>query len=286
MARVRWQILLVLASVAGLLCLSGSAGGAGDRATAEATSSQLVVAGSGTNLPLIRLLAEAFGRAHPASTIKVPDSIGSSGGIRAAADGAVAVGLISRPLKKSEEGLGLTVLPYARTALVIGVHPSVPDDEISFEDLVNIYRGTKTRWQDGQEIVVLTREPGDSSLEVLERVVPGFKEAYDESQRAKRWTTLLTDQEMHRVLARTPFAIGLTDSGFLVADHLPIKPLKVNGVPPTPADVRIGRYTLVKALSFVFRKENLPPAAEAFLEFVRSREGERILTANGYLPER
>lgn len=207
MARVRWQILLALAPLTGLLCLGGAARAAGDRTTAEATSSRLVMG-------------------------------------------------------------------YARTAVVIGVHPSVPEDEISFEDLVNIYRGTKTRWRNGQEIIVLTREPGDSSIEVLERQIPGFKKAYAESRQAKRWTTLLTDQEMNRVLARTPHAIGLSDMGALTVERLPIKPLKINGIPPATADVRSAKYPLVRTLVF-----------EAFLHFVRSSDGERILTANGYLPE-
>ena len=110
----------------------------------------LTFAGSGTNLPIIRALAEAFRRAHPDVNIDVPASIGSTGGIRAAAEGAIAVGLISRPLRDREKGLGLIVVPYARTAVVIGAHPTVADDGITFEDLVSIYRGVKSRWKDGE----------------------------------------------------------------------------------------------------------------------------------------
>lgn len=244
----------------------------------------LIFAGSGTNLLITRRLAEAFGRAHPAIPIEVPASIGSTGGIRAAAEGAIAVGLTSRPLREKERGLGLTVLPYARTAVVIGAHPSVVDDGITFEDFVNIYKGTKAAWKDGREIVVLTREPGDSSIEVLEQEVPGFKEAYAESHRAKRWTTLFTDQESNRTLARTHYAIGLTDMGAISAEGLAIKVLKVNGVSPTPENVGSGKYPLVKSLRFVFPKDKLPGGAKAFLDFVRSKEGEKILRASGYLP--
>lgn len=250
----------------------------------EAPSGSLVFAGSGSNLAVTRLLAEAFGRSRPEIKIDVPASIGSTGGIRAAAEGAIAVGLISRPLREQEKGLGLTVLSYARTAVIIGAHPSVADDGITSEGLVNIYRGAKSRWKDGREIIVLTREPGDSSIEVLEREVPEFKGAYAESVRARRWTTLYTDQEMHRVLARTSYAIGLSDMGAIAAERLPIKVLKVNGVLPTPENVLHGRYPLVKTLAFAFPKDKLPPGGKAFLDFVRSREGERVLRANGYLP--
>lgn len=79
--------------------------------------------------------------------------------------------------------MGLTVVPYARTALVIGAHPTVLDDGITSKKLVEVYQGTKSRWQDGQKIVVLTRELGDSIITVLEQKIPEFKQAYAESQK-------------------------------------------------------------------------------------------------------
>ncbi len=263
-----------------LLCLLVSA----SPSAGQAPSGPLVVAGSGTNLAITRLLADAFGRTRPGIKIEVPASIGSTGAIRAASEGAVAIGLVSRPLREQEKGLGLTLVPYARTAVVIGAHPAVADDSITFEDLVDIYRGTKTRWRDGHEIIVLTREPQDSSIEVLERVVPGFKAAYAESQQARRWRILFSDQEMNAALAKTPYAIGLSDMGTIAAERLPVKPLKVNGVPPDPGEVRSGRYPLVKKLAFVFLADRIPTAARAFVDFARSREGEKVLMGNGYEP--
>jgi phosphate transport system substrate-binding protein len=65
-----------------------------------------------------------------------------------------------------------------------------------------------------------------------------------------------------------------------------VKALKVNGVAPTLENVASGTYPLVKTLTFVFKEDKLNPVARAFVDFVRSPEGERILTANGYLPPR
>ncbi|MBI4590698.1 MAG: hypothetical protein HY725_17875 [Candidatus Rokubacteria bacterium] len=53
----------------------------------EAPPDPLVFAGSGSNLAPIRLLTQAFGRVRPEIRIDVPASIGSTGGIRAAAGG-------------------------------------------------------------------------------------------------------------------------------------------------------------------------------------------------------
>jgi phosphate transport system substrate-binding protein len=246
----------------------------------------LVFAGSGSNLPITRILAQAFQRSHPGISIEVPASIGSSSGIRAAADGAIAIGLISRPLKESEKGLGLDVITYAHTPLVIAVHPSVAEEEISSAAIIDIYRGKKRTWRDGAEIIVLTREPGDSTIVVLTKSVPGFGAVYEESRLAKRWAVLLNDLEMVTFLAKTPHAIGFSDLGALTVEQQRIKPLRVNGVAPTLENAQTGKYPLVKPLMFVYHQEKLPPAAREFLAYVRSQEVARILRAKGYLPEK
>jgi phosphate transport system substrate-binding protein len=243
----------------------------------------LVFAGSGPNLAVTRNLAEAFTGRRPDVRIEIPSSLGSTGGIRAAADGAITVGLVSRPLRASEKGLGLTVLPYARSPIVLAVHPTVAEDAITADDLVRIYQGTKTRWGDGSEIVLLTREPGDSGIEALESEIPAFKNAHVACRQARRCTTFFTEQEMIHTLAERPRTLGLTDQGAIRAEGVLVKSLAFNGVRPTPEEIQRGRYALVRTLAFVFRKEQLPAAAAAFMAFVRSQEGEKILRADGYI---
>lgn len=253
------------------------------RAVFKDTTS-LVLAGSGSNLSITRLLAKAFMEQHPEIRVEVPASIGSSGGIKAVTESAIDIGLVSRPLKSEESELGLTALPYARTAVVVGVHPTVTEDETTFEDLVNIYKGIKSSWKGGHQIIVLSREPGDSSILVLERGIPGFREAYSESQQDRRWTTLFTDQQMNELLAKTPFAIGISDLGTILIEQLGIKVLNLNGVLPTVDTIRNGRYPLVKDLAFVYMKDKLSEGARAFLDFARSSQRTLILKDNGYVP--
>ncbi len=248
-----------------------------------ATESPLVFAGSGTAVPLTRLLALAFMKLHPEVRIVVPPNIGSAGGIRAAANGAVALGLSTRPLAQAEVRLGLTAVTFARTAVVLGVHPTVGDGGITFDELIQIYRGVKTRWQDGHEIVVLTREPSDGVIDLLSQRIPGFKDAYAESYRVKRWTVLLSTVDMNRMLVRTPYALGLTDTGSIVSERLSIKALKVNGIAPTPVNVYNGRYTLVRVLAFVSRKRDLPPPVQAFIDFTLSPAAAALIRESGYI---
>jgi phosphate transport system substrate-binding protein len=244
----------------------------------------VIVAGSGSNLAATHALADAYKQRNPGMDVQVPPSIGTTGGVRAVADGSISVGLASRPLTESERELGLSVVPYARTAIVLGAHPSGADEGITTSDLVEIYAGRKTKWSDGRDIVVLTRQPNDSSIEVLQATIPGFKQVYLESQQSKRWATMFTDRDMDLALMRTPYSIGLVDMGAISAGHLAIKPLKINGVAPTAAEVRAGRYTLVKALSFVVDPRKKSPDAQRFIDFSLSKEGATVLATIGYLP--
>lgn len=252
----------------------------------QTQGSVLVFAGSGTNLPIVRVLAKEFEKRHPGVRIDVPASIGSSSGIKAAADGAIALGLTSRALKESEKKQGLEVIAFARTPIIIGVNQSVAEKNISYAEIIDIYRGKKNRWQNGREIIVLTREPSDSSIEAMNSVIPGFRETYEESQKSKRWITLIKDLEMNETLARTTDAIGFSDLGAIKIEGHRIKPLAVNGVSPAVNNLESGAYPLFKPLLFVFHKERIPPAAGKFIAFVRSKEGAKIMRANGYLPEK
>lgn len=244
-----------------------------------------IFAGSETNLVAVSLLVEAFEKHRPEATIDAPRGMGSAATIRAVAEGLIAVGLISRPLRDVEGDWGLTTLPYARTAVIWGAHPSVQEEGISTEELLQIHRGAKTRWRDGREVVLFTREPQESSIECLEQKIPGLREIFRNGHGARRWTTLYSDQGMNRLLAATPGALGPTDLGSVNACRFPVKVLQFNGFPPTSANVGSERYPLVKTLYFVFRRGALPVQAMTFIQFARSKEAEKILRSHGFLPQ-
>ena len=244
---------------------------------------QLTAAGSGANLGITRLLAAAFTAQNPHILIEVPGSIGTRGAIEAVTEGAISLGLISRPLKEEEKAQGLVAQPYARTAIVIGAHPSVKDDTLTAQEVIEIFKGIKTKWQDGNQIVVQAREKSDSGFLVLANALPGFKEAYTESHEAKRWILYYNDQDANQALTSVPFAIGVTDLGMTTTEHLKIKILKLNGIAPAPETIRTGAYPLSRQLSFIYRADALSPEAKAFLDYAASKAGIALLEANGYI---
>ena len=64
--------------------------------------------GTGDSQELLRTLGAAFEKANPGVSIVVPDSVGSDGGIKAAAAGECDFGRVARPLTDQEKELKLT----------------------------------------------------------------------------------------------------------------------------------------------------------------------------------
>jgi phosphate transport system substrate-binding protein len=240
------------------------------------------LAGSGSNLPLTRLLVEAFRRAHPGASLVVHESIGSTGGLRAVGDGAVSIGLVSRALTEAESKLGLVVRPYARVAVVVAAHPGVPDRCASHDELLAMFAGARARWSDGAKLVVLQRERGDSSFLAFSKRIPGLEQANEAAYRAQRWRVLYHDREMQEALMATSGAVGLFDLGAIEAQKLPLRVLCVEGVEPTREAVLAGRYPFTKELSLVTAGPPTGLVAE-LLEFVASRDGRAITERAGYL---
>lgn len=244
----------------------------------------LRLAGSGSNLPLTRLLANAFVARRPWLRVRVHESIGSSGGIRATSDRAIEIGLISRSLGPSEAERGLIALPYARVAVVIAANPSVPVRGIDRQELLDLFAGRREHWADGSPVVLLQREPGDSSHLAVYAAIPAFEAVDRDAWQSGRGRKLFHDRAMQEALISTPGAIGLFDQGLALIQDLPIIVLEFDGLRPTQEAVLGGRYPLFKDLSFVLPDDEADPLALEFITFVYSPEAQQIIRDNGYVP--
>ena len=255
----------------------------GDSEFEEARSSTLRLAGSGSNLPLTRELAEAFMRRWPDRRVIDFESVGSTGGIRAASDGVVDLGLVSRPLRASEDPLGLVVIPYAQVAVAAVANLDVADRGLSRERLARIYAGTERRWSDGKAIIVLQRERGDSSHAAVDRVWPEFAAVNDAAYREERWRVLYNDRAMYEALVSTPGSIGLLDVGATQTQALALRVLTLDGIAPSEANLRSGSYPFAKVLAFVSATQPEGIARE-FVDFTRSSDGQALIRQRGYVP--
>lgn len=273
-------LFLVLLLVSG--CIETTPGTAENKSVqGSEVQDKLILAGSGSNIPVTRKLAEGYnGKAN--AKIEVPSSIGSEGAINAVKSGKLELGLISRHLTAAEREQGLKEIPYARVAVILGVHKDVPDTEISSSNIINIVKGFKASWSNGSKIFVFVREREDSSNLVLYDKIPGFKDALSEAYEDHRWEIVYRDNDMASALQRTRGSWGVVNTTDLVENDA-IKALALDGVAPTQENVLSGRYKLVKDLSFVYLNQ-LNSRSAKFLEFVYSPEGQQILAKWGAVP--
>ncbi len=221
-------------------------------------SNHLEIAGSGTNVEPTRVVARMFEASDPNVTVRVHESIGSTGGILAAADGAVDLGIVSRPLRASERGR-VNRIPWVDVPTCLVTRQGAGPERLTRADLI--------RWIDGERGPVLLREPGDSGTAAAEAAIDGLREAIG---RATHWRVLSTDRDMREALLSSPGAIGLFDLGTLRLLELPLRVVPIDG-DPCPA---------ARSLAFVHR--DLSPLAKRFLAFADSSPVKARLRKAGY----
>ena len=243
------------------------------------------MAGSGSNLPITRLLLKAFLQTPQGKNIhiKLHKSIGSTGGIQATIDRTIHLGLISRPLTQHEQKRKLRVVPYARAAVVLATHPKVPLQNIQRSEILELYQGKKKYWKNGQRVLVYQRERGDSSHQAFAYKLPKFSQINEQAYQKKLWQILYKDSAMQRQLQNTEGAVGLLDLGLIQAQKLKLNILRINGIYPTEKDIRSNRYPYTKELAFVLR-EPINDKCKRFMSFVFSPAGAALLKANHYIP--
>jgi len=92
-----------------------------------------------------------------------------------------------------------------------------------------------------------------------------------------------TDQEAAEQIEKTPGSLGTTSSSIVAAEKRKIKALSVDGAAPTLPNVSAGKYPYAMTLSLVYKKDKYQGSIKDFIEFVFSRDGQKILSDNGHV---
>lgn len=114
--------------------------------TASGLSGKLVLAGSTSVSPVMEKLADAYKALNPDVTIEIQQT-GSGAGITSAIEGVCDFGMSSRELKESEAA-ELKADQIALDGIAVIVNNENPTDDISSENIKNIYLGEVTNWED------------------------------------------------------------------------------------------------------------------------------------------
>jgi phosphate transport system substrate-binding protein len=243
----------------------------------------LRMTGTGGAIGGMRLLAEAFRKAEPGVEVVIPRNIGSAGGIRAVLGGKLDIGLSARPLSAEELAEGGRQIPYARTAFVFAVNPDVKRSDITLAEVVDIYAGRKTTWDDGTALRLILRPAADTDTITLRMISPEMARAVDQAQKREGLVVATTDQDSADTIERTGGSFGTSTLALVVSEKRRIRMLSLSGVMPTTKSVRDGTYPCTKTFYMVTRQAP-SPIAERFIRFVWSPEGKAILSRAGQVP--
>ena len=108
---------------------------------------KVVVAGSSSISPVMEKLKEAYEAVNKNVTVEVQQS-DSTTGVTSAAEGICDIGMASRELKDSETEGGLTAQVIAMDGIAVVVNNSNPMDEMSSDNVKDIFTGAVTTWDE------------------------------------------------------------------------------------------------------------------------------------------
>ncbi len=237
----------------------------------------VTVAGSTAFQPFAERLAEEFLLREPGYTLTVQGG-GSAVGIQAALSGAAQIGMADL-VELPEEAAGLDAVIVARDGIALVVHPSNPVSNLTLDQIRGVYNGRLRRWAElggrDRPINVISREAGSGTRSSFEQIVGAVELTADAVIQDSNGT-------IRETVAGDPDALGYVSHG-LVNER--IKPLAVEGVASTPEEILAGRYPLVRPVYFLTRGPR-SEACSAFIAFVLSDVGQKVIRDNGLLPAR
>lgn len=242
--------------------------------TPAALSGALTIAGSTSVQPFSEVLAEKFMADNKGVQINVQGG-GSSVGIEAAVSGAANIGASSRALKDEEKAKGLVDTKIALDGIAVVVNPANTVTGLKAEQVMNIYLGNIKNWKEvggpDAPITVVTREEGSGTRDAFVELVLAKKEiiktAIVQNSTGAVRTTVAGDKN----------AIGYVSMASLKPE---VKALQIDGVVANEANVKNGTYKIQRPFLYVTKGEP-QGLAKAFIDFVLSAEGQKLIVEEG-----
>jgi phosphate transport system substrate-binding protein len=230
-----------------------------------------------------RRWAEEFMRNHPGVIIRV-DGGGSRAGVEALIKGKADLCTSSRPLTTDETrrllertgSVGIEILS-ARDALSIYLNFGNPVRDLSLDQVRGLLSGSIQNWRDvgglDERVQVWIREPNSGTRAFLqEHVLQGDEYAPTAATISGTWA--LADAVAHD-------RAGIGFGGLAFGDQ--VYHCRIDGVAPTPTNVRSGAYPIAR---YLYLYAAAPPAGaiKEFIDWVLGVEGQRIVDECGYVP--
>ncbi len=253
--------------------------------------------GSDTMVNLAQAWAEAYGKAEPSVSIEVAGG-GSGIGVAALLNGTCDIANSSRHLEaeevekaKAKYGAEPKEYKVGYDALAIYVHPSNPLNEISVEQLSDLYRegGTISKWSElgvtipgaPDEIVRVSRQNNSGTYHYFREAVLGKKADFKKGSR-----DLSGSKDVVELVSTTPSAIGYSGIGYRTDKVKVVKVSKKKGEPaiePTIETTLNKTYPIARPM-FFYTPPNAGAHVAKYIDWVLGKDGQAMIAEKGYIP--
>jgi phosphate transport system substrate-binding protein len=249
---------------------------------------KITVKGSDTMVILAQKWAEVYMKSHPEVVIQVTGG-GSGTGISALINGATDICNSSRPLKKSEmeklktryNTMGIEI-PCAKDGITVFLNQANPVDELSIQQLSDIYQGKVTNWKQvggpNAAIKLYGRENSSGTyVFFLENVVKG--------DYASSCQTLPGTAAVVNAVSKDKFGIGY--GGAAYAEGVKHCKVKKNDTSPafvaTAETIKSGQYPISRYL-YMYMANRPTGEIKNYIDWILGPEGQKLVTEVGYFP--
>ncbi len=289
--------ILCVGLSAGLLLLG--CGKSGPDSSAGGAKATIANIGSDTMVNLAAAWAEAYAAVDKTVLIEVNGG-GSGVGVKGLINGTCELANSSRHIEakekeelKAKRGLEAKEFIIAFDALSIYVHKDNPMNEISVEQLAEIYRadGKITQWKElgvdsipgakGGEIVRVSRQNNSGTYEYFKETVVGKKNEFKLGS-----LDMNGSKDVVELVSKTPNAIGYSGMGYATPSVKMLKVSKKKGEPavaPSIASTHDHTYPIARPM-FFYTAGDPSATVKKYIDWVLSDAGQKIVAETGYVP--
>lgn len=170
-----------------------------------------------------------------------------------------------------EKGVELVFVPVGLEGFVFFVNEKNPVEALTTQQVRDIYAGTITNWAQvggpNRPINPVTRMAGSGSQSAMD--------------------AFMGDTPIGK---KSPLAVAGASIGYSFRYYLDgivgeesVKMLSLNGVYPSPENIRDGSYPIVAKFYAIYRADNPNPNIPVLIDWILSEEGQSIIEQSGYV---